>query len=818
MPPRARTRVSSLLKWLLALWALVAAATANAQAVQLRSDFAVTSRPAAMPAPAEGAEAEWTWLTLRDPRALRGMPAEWQLLVDQVRFHDIAVVVTAEDGTVQRQVFGADELENNWAAGGLLRFEIAAPGHSVRALSIGFHRLDSLTLMRKVTAASPREAAILEARWLVLMGMFTGLLASAFAYNLFVHAGQRSAFQRWYLGWVAASLAYGLTWSNLAAYVFPGLAGPLAVRIDNVLVAMTIALASLFLMSVLEPGRIPTRLRQAIEGVALTCLLSGIIAADERLVPAAFGDRVLNIAMLACVGTSIVAIVIAGMRRSRVVWFYLLGWTPVIDVFAARAMRNFGLVPQSDVIDLATFAAMAFESLVFALVIADRFLILKRERDSAEASARGMEIEKETMRRAAHSDFLTGLGNRASFHAALRGMFASGEGFKLFLIDVDYLKELNDRQGHEAGDAVLRFLGARLAELGRRGVSCARIGGDEFAVLCPTGTGESERVATALDKLQGTVWAQSTWSGTLSLSIGVAGSDGALSPDDLFQQADIALYEAKNQGRGHQQAFDSRLRQQIQSRLDLIKDAHWGLRRSEFALHFQPIVDLRAGRLLGVEALLRWRHPQRGMLTPDAFRAVLADDEIGRAVQQRVLELAIAELQRNPGFTGSLAVNFTAMDLNGADAARAVLRKLATADVSPSALCVEVTEGTLLGKAGESAAALHVLHDAGVRIALDDFGTGYASLVHLKEIPVDTLKIDKSFVAGLLDEDGESEEIVRAVLALGNGLKKSVIAEGVETVAQLDRLRELGCEFAQGYLFGRPSAAFGLGTNYQVAA
>jgi EAL domain-containing protein (putative c-di-GMP-specific phosphodiesterase class I) len=158
------------------------------------------------------------------------------------------------------------------------------------------------------------------------------------------------------------------------------------------------------------------------------------------------------------------------------------------------------------------------------------------------------------------------------------------------------------------------------------------------------------------------------------------------------------------------------------------------------------------------------------------------------------------------------------MDLHGSEAADALLQKLAAADVAPGRLCVEVTEGTLLGKAGEAAAALRALHDAGVRIALDDFGTGYASLVHLKEIPVDTLKIDRSFVAGLLDEDGQSEEIVRAVLALGHGLKKTVIAEGVETVAQLDRLRELGCDFAQGYLFGRPGAAFDPSAAFQAAA
>jgi len=806
MPARARTGILALLKGLLAIWLLCATTPASAQEAQLRHDLSVTGAP----------EAGWTWLELRDPQALRDMPAGWQLLIDQVRFEKVAVSVTAADGSVQRQELGADQLEDNWAPGGLLKFEIAAPGRSVHGLAIGFHRIDDLALMRKVTAAAPRHATVLEARWLVLMGVFTGLLVSAFAYNLFVTAG-RSEFRRWYLGWVAVSLAYGLTWSNLGAYVFPGLAGPLAARIDNILVSLTVALGSLFLLSVLEPGKLPVRLRRTATALAAGCVVSGLVAADERLVPAAFGDRLLNLAMLACVGASMAAIVIAALRGSRVVWLYLLGWTPVIAVFGARVARNFGLVPQSDLVDLATFAAIGFESLVFSLVIADRFLILKRERDDAEASARGMAIEKETMRRAAHSDFLTGLGNRASFHAALRELFSRGQAFKLFLIDVDFLKELNDRQGHDAGDALLRHIGARLAEAAGPGTPCARVGGDEFAILCETGA-ESERIAAALDRLQGTIWAHQAWLGTLSLSIGVAGSEGAASPADLFQQADIALYEAKKLGRGRQQAFDSRLRQEIQSRLDLIREAHGALRRAEFVLHFQPIVDLRHSKLVGLEALLRWHHPQRGLLTPESFECVLADEGIGQAVQHRVVELAIAELRRHPGFTGALAVNFTAMDLHGPEAADALLRKLAAADIAPARLCVEVTEGTLLGKAGESAAALHVLHDAGVRIALDDFGTGYASLVHLKEIPVDTLKIDISFVAGLLDADGESEEIVRAVLALGHGLKKTVIAEGVETVAQLDRLRELGCDFAQGYLFGRPSAAFDPTAAFQAAA
>ena len=804
------------LKWMVGLWLLCASVLVNAQDVELREALAVSSAPDAL-VDAPGRDDEWTWLTLRDPEELRAMPAGWQLLIDQVRFQHIAVVATSADGSVERQILSADELGKNWAPGGLLRFDLAMPGDAVRELAIGFHRIDDLALMRKVTAASPQQAVAREARWLVLMGLFTGLLVSAFVYNFFVNAGRRPSFQRWYLGWVAVSLAYGLIWSNLAAYAFPHLAGPLAVRLNNILISMTVALGSMFLISVLEQSKVPPRLLRLIEVVALGCVISGIVAADERLLPAWFGDRLLNVAMLACVLASIAAIGIAAIRLSRVVWLYLLGWTPVIAVFAVRAARNLGLATQSDLVDMATFAAIGFESLIFSLVLAERFLTLERERDKAEASARVMEVERETLRRAAQSDFLTGLGNRAAFHAGKRDLFKRSKPFALFLIDVDFLKELNDRQGHDAGDALLRHLGGELGQLEGPDVCCARIGGDEFAILCG-GEGAEERVLVALDAMQGALWVQGCWSGTLSLSVGVADSRCASSPADLFQQADIALYEAKKLGRGRRQTFDDRLRGQIQMRLDLIKDAHWGLRRSEFELHFQPIANLRSGQFVGVEALLRWAHPARGLLTPDSFGCVLADEEIGAAVQQRVIALAIEELRRHPGFTGMMAVNFTAMDLDGPQRARSLLNKLAAAGVAPGSFCIEVTEGILLDKAGETAAALRILHDAGVRIALDDFGTGYASLVHLKEIPVDTLKIDKSFVAGLLHEDGESEEIVRAVLALGHGLRKTVVAEGVETAAQLERLRELGCDFAQGFLFGHPSAGFDRIVGYQSAA
>jgi diguanylate cyclase (GGDEF)-like protein len=808
----ARASILACLRRLFVVAFLICGTAAHATEVRLRDQFQVAA------APANTVDEEWTWLTLESPEALSGMPADWRLLVDQVRFDAIAVVVVQRDGRTIRQVRSADRLQHNWAPGGVLRFDVGPPGREIRQLHLGFKALDDLALMRKVTAVSAERAAVLDARWLVLMGTFAGLLLSAFVYNLLVHAGQRHAFQRWYLGWVSVMLAYGLTWSNLAAFVVPGLAGPVAVRLDNILIGTGIALSGMFLISVLEAGSVPRALRRAVQAAACLCFVSGLVAADERIVDAAIGDRLLNYGMIASVGISLVVIANAVTRGSRVVWIYLAGWAPVIGVFGARVARNFGLVPQTDLVDYATFAAIGFESIVFSLLIASRFAMLRQQRDAAQATAREMHIEQATLQRAAQTDFLTGLANRASFQAALGELWGGPARFALFLIDVDYLKGLNDRQGHDSGDALLKFIGERLAGMDPA-VCCARIGGDEFAILALEDSGEARRIATALDALQGSVWARGTSAGILSLSIGKASSAGAATAADLFKHADLALYEAKKAGRGRLQTFDEGLRMRIQTRSDLVKEARQALARGEFVLYFQPIIDLRAERVASVEALLRWKHPTRGLLVPGMFECVLEDPEVGPEVQRRVLKLALAWLRKHAATAGPLSVNFTAMDLRGADGARRLLAMLDKAGVPPAALCVEVTEGTVFGKASdEPAKALRLLHEAGVRVALDDFGTGYASLVHLKEIPVDVLKIDRSFIDGLLEDGGASEEIVRAVLALGQGLKKEVIAEGVETIAQLTRLRELGCGFAQGYLLGRPAPKLPAGDALRRAA
>jgi diguanylate cyclase (GGDEF)-like protein len=754
---------------------------------------------------ASGYNDRWVWLRVDRIAALRAMPAGWQLLIDQARFDQIAIVARAKDGSSQRIVRAAAELKQNWTPGGALRFTVDRPGSDLTALYVGFARLDALNLMRKVTAVTPADAQRFSDGWLVLMGLFAGALLSAFSYNLLIYTGQRYAFQRWYLVWAGIALAYGLTWTNMAAFALPGFVGPAAVRMEFILVGIMIGAGNMFFLSVLEDGMLPRWLQRAGRGVAVASVLLGVVASADTLLPAAMTDRWLNDAVIANALCVLVGLCYAIPRRSRIIWFYLVGWTPAICVLALRLARNLDLLPQDDVVDMATFASIAFESVVLSLAIADRFRLLRRERDLAEQARNAIAIESDTLRKAAHTDFLTGLGNRAAFQMAMTAMIEGKAGFSLFLIDVDHLKEINDRLGHDGGDAMLAYVSGRLVKAAGEGGHIARIGGDEFALLLPA-TSEAARTMSALDAIQGEQWRHAGRSWSISLSIGSARfPEDADSLDTLYKSADLALYQAKQLGRRRQHRYDPSLRALVDRKAGFVRDAFAGLDRDEFVLHFQPIVDLETGQCTGNEALLRWQHPEHGMLTPTIFGDILTERKIGALLQERVLAMALTELRGQAFDAPFLSVNFTAVQLRGPHAARRLLDQLGRFNVDPRSLCIELTEGIVLERAADDMVpALHLLREAGVRMALDDFGTGYASLIHLKQMPIDSLKIDRSFVLGMLEDGGQSEEIVRAIIGLGNGLRKAVIAEGIETEAQRTRLRELGCKLGQGYLFARP--------------
>jgi diguanylate cyclase (GGDEF)-like protein len=814
---------------LLLLAGLLWSGVARAEGVELRSNLCHANAAADLPPSAATVRAlsfecgsdkavgyhdRWLWLRLDTAGAaghegrLAGLPANWHLLVDQARFDQIAVIAIAADGSRQEIVRGARDLSENWAPGGLLRFGIDRPGREVRQVYVGFLRIGDLSLMRKVIAVSPAEAVQMGSRWFLLMGVFTGALLSAFAYNLLIYTGHRRAFQRWYLVWAAAVLAYGLTWTNMAGYLLPGFVGPWAVRLDFILVGIMIGTGNIFFLSVVEEGALPPWLHRVGRVLAVVGIVLGVAASADWLLPAAFTDRLMNYAILASAISVFVGVCYAVRNGSRIVWFYLAGWTPVLIVFALRLARNLGFLPQDDMVDMATFGTLAFESIALSLAIADRFRLLRQERDLAEHARSAIAIESETLRRAAQTDFLTGLGNRASFQTALRTRMESGvASIHLFLIDVDNLKEINDRLGHDGGDALLVHVGDMLRAVAGSDEHVARIGGDEFALtLIQADDRRIREISAALAAIQGQIWSHAGRSLAISLSVGLACYPGDASDAGLlYKNADLALYEAKQRGRRRLYLYDPSLRAEIDRRAVFARDAHLGLERDEFILHYQPIVDLQSGRPASYEALLRWQHPEHGVLTPTVFGSILTDPKIGTAVQDRVLSRVLETLARHPDDIPAVAMNFTAAQLDGPHAARRLIDRLEQAGVTPRRLCIEVTEDIVLGRSVDAMSrALELLHEAGVQIALDDFGTGYASLIHLKRMPIDILKIDRSFILSLFDADGRSEVIVRAIIGLGESLRKSVIAEGIETPAQHQRLIALGCMLGQGYLFARP--------------
>lgn len=812
------SKVQGLLRSLLLLCLSLVPVTASASSIDLRraactaalagtaSDAEVAGSSYRCDSDAPTDSDEWLWLRL-DTSRLGDLEPGWLLLIDQTRFEQIAVLVAGKDGSV-RQTRDASDLTGHWAPGGLLKFEIGTAGRDTEGLYLGFQSIDDLSLMRKIVASPASPMGGGDVRWLLLMGMFAGTLLSALLYNMVIHTGRRHAFQLWYLLWVVVALAYGLIWTNMAAFAVPALVGPWAVRLDFVLVGLMVAAGNMFFFAVIEEGVLPRRLVLLGRLLAGSGAILGFMAAADMWLPAVLTDQLLN-AVIA--GTALVvaaSCVIAARRGSRVIWFYLTGWGPVICVFLARLARNLGFVPQNDAVDMATFAALAFEALVLSLAIADRFRLIRQELDLARRRREIDRAETNALRLAAHTDFLTGLGNRAAFQAHAHEMISTGKPFSLFLIDVDYLKDANDQLGHAGGDALLCHVGTALSEAAQSvpRARIARVGGDEFAILCPGDLSAETELIERVGVLQEEVWHYAGESRTTSLSIGSACYPvDADALDLLFQNADLALYTAKRLGRARHCRYDPLQRSLRDLQIEFTGDAEAALQRGEFELYMQPIVSLATESVRGYEALLRWNHPLHGLMTPERFANVLVAERIGLRIQEHVLELALLWLREHGDAIEVLSVNFTSAQLAGTRSARRVLDRLAHHGIPASSLCVEVTEGVMLDRAADRILAnLRTLHAAGVSIALDDFGTGYASLVHLRNIPVDRIKIDRSFVSGIDQHEGGTMAIVRAIVGLGRGLGKVVVAEGIETEAQALRLRQLGCQLGQGFLYGRP--------------
>lgn len=434
---------------------------------------------------------------------------------------------------------------------------------------------------------------------------------------------------------------------------------------------------------------------------------------------------------------------------------------------------------------------------------------------------------EERLFRLAHLDPLTELPNRAVLCDRLTEIVTASRVVSVLMFDLDGFKGINDSYGHAAGDAALKAMATRLLACVRPIDTVSRLGGDEFVLLMPD-VGDPLRAAEVADTIIAAVAGPFEHEGQtlrLSCSVGIALAPAhGNSVDDLLSCADLALYQAKGDGRHCHRLFTPALRQHAQRVHACRDELGRAVERGEFVLFYQPQVRLSDGGLVGAEALLRWQHPERGLLAPAAFLDVLNDSRYATSVGDWVLRAACeqAVVWRNAGSPKfRIGVNLCSAQVQRGDLAETVRTVLSDTGLPGVGLELEITENIVLRYDAEVIAALRNLREAEVGIAFDDYGTGYASLSLLKRFPLTRLKIDRSFVTGMLASH-QDRTIVRAILQLGHGFKLDVIAEGIETEAEHAGLRAKGCQEGQGYLFGKPMPAeafanrFGLGIQNEL--
>ncbi len=421
-------------------------------------------------------------------------------------------------------------------------------------------------------------------------------------------------------------------------------------------------------------------------------------------------------------------------------------------------------------------------------------------------------VEMRLKHQALH-DQLTGLPNRACLldrlgHALSRLRRDDNHRFSVLFLDLDRFKVINDSVGHLVGDEMLKEAGARIASCLRAPDTVARLGGDEFAILLEDihGTADAYIVARRVIEALSEPMRVAGKELFTSASIGIAmGHPRYTRAEELLRDADVAMYRAKAKGRQRFELFDEQLHTEALKLLDLEGDLRRAIARSEFEPHFQSIVELSDGRVVGYEALLRWRHAERGLLLPGDFLAVAEENGSIEQIDWQMFDLTCREIPRLSVDGVYVCINVSARHFRTADLDEAILALLRVRGIEPTKLRLEVTEGALLDNPDQIRRILQRLRDAGVLAQLDDFGTGYSSLSYLHRFPIHSLKIDRSFVADLRPgETSGSAAVVRAIKALASSLGLEVIAEGIETTAQRDALIELGCELGQGFLYSHP--------------
>ena len=408
-------------------------------------------------------------------------------------------------------------------------------------------------------------------------------------------------------------------------------------------------------------------------------------------------------------------------------------------------------------------------------------------------------------------DALTGLPNRAHFQKQLRQVVTQDRLFTALYLDFDRFKAVNDSYGHAVGDALLVAIGARLEACMRPGDLVARLGGDEFAVLLadPSDITDAVQVAERLIQVFQAPIQVDNHTLYCTTSIGIVLSDGdRTSAENVLRDADIAMYRAKASGRSQYVVFEPSMRENIQARLELETDLRGAVEREELVVYYQPVLHGASGKLAGFEALVRWQHPEHGLISPGEFVPLAEESGLIIGIDRWVLKTACAQLTawlpHSPELT--LSVNLSSRQFTRPDLAPFVASVLTEFYLEPRHLKLELTEGLLMDLSLGVRETLAALRKLGIKLHIDDFGTGYSSLSYLQRFDADALKVDRSFVMRMLDSE-DSAELVRTIINMAHNLKMKVVAEGVETNKQYVQLRALGCEYVQGYLFSKPVPA-----------
>jgi diguanylate cyclase (GGDEF)-like protein len=484
-----------------------------------------------------------------------------------------------------------------------------------------------------------------------------------------------------------------------------------------------------------------------------------------------------------------------------------------VDLHNGWTVQSFGAPVDASVIGDVHAMTLLIGGVLLSLLFGVLGFVLVTGRRRALALV--YEQTRELSHQALH-DALTGLPNRALVLDRAEQLLARaarnpGVLAAALFVDIDGFKHVNDNLGHAAGDTLLKTVGARLQAAVREQDTVGRLGGDEFVVLVEAGASEApldalaDRLTAALREPVAIEDGSKSFSVTASIGVAI-GSYG--SSDELLRDADLALYAAKAAGKDRYALFDASMVEGTEGRLELEADLGAALGREEFFLLYQPIFELPSQDMVGVEALIRWRHPVRGIVPPDEFIPLAESSgrivEIGRWVLEEACRQTAA--WAGEGHELGIAVNVSAQQLARSGFPADVRHALESSGLEPALLTLELTETTLMRDAAAARDALKELKQLGVRVAIDDFGTGYASLSQLQRMPVDILKIDRSFIAALSD-GGHGRELLRAILGVGEALSLAVVAEGIEERDQMAMLEEMGCEMAQGFLMGRPDSA-----------